>query len=637
MSGSPPQPAPPAAPPRRLPTGVVEFLFHQGLRLSGLVVVLLAVLLVLLLVFQAWPVLHTLGLSVVTSGDWKPNPANLENPEDHGRLGGLAFVYGSAVTSLLAMLLAVPLGVGAAAFLSEVASGWLRRTGAFLVELLAGIPSVVYGFWGITFLAPAVQRLFDWAGGPNLGGRSLLSAGLILALMIVPYITAVAFDVCQAVPRAQREAALALGATRWQTIWNIVLPYARPGIIGGCFLALGRALGETMAVAMLIGNVTEIQFLPFGQGSTIPSVLAQELPAPNTPMHRAALIELALVLLGLTLLLNILARLLIWRVGVGRRLGLWARWVGWHVLLPRPPDHPHDWLAQASTPATVRRAARRDRLMAWLLGLCLLAICVPLVLILGYITYRGAAGLDWRFFMTLPHKGGGLANGLAGSAILVGLATLLALPVGLLAAIYLTEFGRSRLARVVRSVGDLLGGVPSIVVGTFVYALVRFLIQLGVVGPRFQFSGWAGAVALALLMLPLVMRASEEALKLVPQQLRNSSYALGAERWQTVLLVVVPAALPAILTGVFLAMARIAGETAPLLLTIFGTDNWGVWPGREMAALPLSIYNDSRSGSPALEDRAWAAALVLVGFVVLLNVGIRLLARKRVVLASRSA
>ena len=117
---------------------------------------------------------------------------------------------------------------------------------------------------------------------------------------------------------------------------------------------------------------------------------------------------------------------------------------------------------------------------------------------------------------------------------------------------------------------------------------MRLFVEQGVVGPRYQFSGWAGAVALAILMLPLVMRTSEEALKLVPQALRNSSYALGAERWQTVLLVVVPAALPALLTGVFLAMARIAGETGPpLLLTIFGTDNWGVWPNREMAALPL--------------------------------------------------
>src|SRR5262249_53434173 len=152
--------------------------------------------------------------------------------------------YGSIVTALLAMLIAVPLGVGTAAFLSEVAHGAVKRVGSFLVELLAAIPSVVYGFWGINVLAPAVQRFFDLLGGPNIGGKSIFAAGLVLAVMIVPYAAAVSYDVCQAVPRTQREGALALGATRWQTIWRVVLPYARPGIIGGCFLALGRAIGE---------------------------------------------------------------------------------------------------------------------------------------------------------------------------------------------------------------------------------------------------------------------------------------------------------------------------------------------------------------------------------------------------------
>src|SRR5579885_2251592 len=315
------------APPRRPLTGpagwwhpVKQFLgigslgdwvFKHACGACALLVVVLVVLIVVLLAVQAWPAITRLGWSIVASTDWKPNPDNPDDPADFGRLGGLTFIYGSVVTSALAMLLAVPLGVGTAAFLAEIARGWVRRAGSFLVELLAAIPSVVYGFWGIHVLAPQVQHAFDALGGPNVGGKGIVSAGIILAVMIVPYIAAVSFDACQAVPRAQRAAAFAAGATRWQAIWHVVLPYARPGIVGGCFLALGRAIGETMAVTMLVGNVTRIEGLPFGQGSTIPSVLAQELPNTQTEMQRSALIELGLLLFVVTVLMSVAARVMI--------------------------------------------------------------------------------------------------------------------------------------------------------------------------------------------------------------------------------------------------------------------------------------------------------------------------------------
>src|SRR5438128_1653024 len=149
----------------------------------------------------------------------------------------------------------------------------VRRICSLFVEMLAAIPSVVYGFWGLLFLVPFMQKVFTACGATNTSGLGFATSSLILAVMIVPYITAISFDVCQAVPRSQREAATALGATRWQTIWSVVLPYARPGIFGGCFLALGRALGETMAVTMLIGNSTAISFSPFAMGNSIPSVI----------------------------------------------------------------------------------------------------------------------------------------------------------------------------------------------------------------------------------------------------------------------------------------------------------------------------------------------------------------------------
>lgn len=604
-----------------------DWLFRLVCQGSALVVIVLVLLIVALLAQQAGPAIRRAGIAIVASNDWAPG---------QGDFGGLAFVYGSILTSLLALAIAIPLGVGSAAFLAEVAPGWLKRGGSFLIELLAAIPSVVYGFWGVTFLAPNVQKFFNLLGGPNIGGKGLFSAGLILAVMVVPYVAAVSFDVCRAVPRSQREAALAVGATRWQTIWRVVLPYARPGIIGGCFLALGRALGETMAVTMLIGNTPVIEGLPFGRGNTIPSVLAQELPGTQSVVEQSALLELALLLFGVTILMNVLARMLIWRVGrVRRGPSLWSRLRGRpQVPLPPYPDTPE------KTIANFRRAGLIDRVMTGALGLCLVITCIPLFLILGYITYRGVGALDWGLFTELPRPqgvpGGGVANAIVGSAMLVSLASLFALPLGILAAVFLAEYRRSRLGSAVRFFGELLNGVPSIVVGTFVYALVRLLIQAGALPPDRQFSGWAGAFALGIMMMPVVMRSTEEALKLVPGTLRSASHALGAHQWQTVLRVTLPAALPAIITGAFLAIARIAGETAPLLLTAFGNDSWAFSPNDEVAFLPLYIFRYSLSGDPIFERMAWGAAFVLLAFVMALNIGIRFLTGRRVVLASHA-
>jgi phosphate transport system permease protein len=271
-----------------------------------------------------------------------------------------------------------------------------------------------------------------------------------------------------------------------------------------------------------------------------------------------------------------------------------------------------------------------DRLMTLLLGLCLVITVSCLFLILGYLLARGFSSLSLSFFTNLPtpvgEPGGGMANALAGSAMLIGLATLFAVPVGLLAAIYLAEYRSDRLAPAVRFIGELLGGVPSIVIGLFVYALL--------VKPMGHFSGWAGGFALGVMMIPIVMRASEESLKLVPASLRQASFALGATHAQTIIRVIVPAALPAIITAVFLAIARVAGETAPLLLTSFSNTYWARSPNDFTPSLPVYIFNYAISAYDDWHRQAWAAALVLVVLVMFLNFGVRLLAGKRIVLAS---
>jgi phosphate transport system permease protein len=599
---------------------------------AALLIVGLAALLVIVLTVKSWQAIETTGLGFFATTTWDPEP-------DHRKFGALAFIYGTVATSLLAMLIAVPLGVGTAAFLSEIAPAWLRKGASFLVEMLAAIPSVVYGFWGLFILAPWIQKVISALGGPNTGGIGILSASIVLSIMIVPYVAAVSFDVCRAVPQSQRAGALALSATRWQVIWRVVLPYARPGIVGGCFLALGRALGETMAVTMLIGNRPEIKLSLFAQGNSIASVIANEFTEATYDLYLSALVELGLVLLCVSVLVNSLARWLIWRVS---RPAKTARQdpasLPEYTARPGSNNHVPSLTRPRSNPLLTvgpraqRHAAWVNHVMTLALGLCVAFTIVPLFLILGFLIVEGVGALDWNFFTQLPapvgEKGGGMANAIYGSFQMVGLATAMAVPVGLLAAIFLSEYRSDRLGPVVRFVGELLGGVPSIVVGIFAYAVI--------VKPMGHFSGWAGAFALAFMMVPIVMRASEESLKLVPPAIRNASYALGASQWQTVLRVTVPAALPAIITGVFLAIARVAGETAPLLLTAFGNNYWPKSPNDFTPSLPVYIFNYSISAYEDWHRQAWAAALVLLVVVMLLNFGIRVVTGKRQISASRA-
>jgi phosphate transport system permease protein len=236
-------------------------------------------------------------------------------------LGALPFIYGTVVTSVIALLIAVPLGLGAAIFLAELAppraSSWL----AFLIDLLAAVPSVIYGLLGIFVMVPFLRQVVDPALKRTLGflplfqgpiyGVGLLAGGLVLAIMVVPFIISVSREVLLAVPRDQREGALALGATRWEATWGAVVPFARTGIYGSIFLALARALGETMAITMVIGNDPKIRASLFAPGASIAAVLANEFVEATTPTYISALIELGLVLFCLTIVLNGLARLLI--------------------------------------------------------------------------------------------------------------------------------------------------------------------------------------------------------------------------------------------------------------------------------------------------------------------------------------
>ena len=239
------------------------------------------------------------------------------------RFGALPFIYGTLATTALALIIAVPLGLGAAICLAELIPQRLADALTFLIELLVAVPSVVYGLVGVFVLVP-LMRDVEQAVQPSLSfiplfagpayGIGLLTAGILLAVMIVPFIIAVSREVLLAVPQTQRDAALALGATRWETVRNVVLPYARSGIFGSVFLALARALGETMAVTMVIGNRPEISASLFAPAYTMAAVLANEFTEATETIYLAALVEIGLVLFVITLVVNAIARLLIARV-----------------------------------------------------------------------------------------------------------------------------------------------------------------------------------------------------------------------------------------------------------------------------------------------------------------------------------
>ena len=283
-------------------------------------------LLLLLLAFALWrgaaPAIDRYGLGFLTGTTWDPVTEDF---------GAFPLIVGTLVSAALALLIAVPLSLGVAIFLTEFAPQRIRGPVAFLIEMLAAIPSVVYGLWGIfvlipflrTTVFPALKGVFGFLPffqGP-IYGPSMLSAALILAIMVMPFIMSVSREVLLAVPASQREAALALGATRWEAAWTAVVPYARSGIIGAVILGLGRALGETMAVTMLIGNRHEISASLFAPGYTMAAAIANEFTEATGDIHLAALSYVAFALFVITLLINGVARFLIWRVARGAAIG----------------------------------------------------------------------------------------------------------------------------------------------------------------------------------------------------------------------------------------------------------------------------------------------------------------------------
>jgi len=561
------------------------------------------------------------------------------SPTESLKFGTYPLIVGTLLVTFGAMAIAIPLSIGGALFISEIASSRVRSIIKPAIELLAGIPSVVYGFFGLIILTTMIK---DFFGVPT--GETWLAGSIILGVMAIPTITTVAEDALKAVPREYKEGSLAMGATKWQTISKVVVPSALSGITAAIILGIGRAVGETMAILMVCGNAAIVPnplWNTFSPIRTLTSTLGIETAeVPVGGPHYHALFGVAVLLLMITLIINLSAVYL---------LGLLKTKHSASGKKKKP-------LISANLTAKIKKIFTSISLLFVLfllylitgiivtgilviigiifwffikklsekniqriafsaIGASVIIIIILLGIILTYIIVNGAGALSWEFLTEAPRnlgRAGGISTALIGTLYLVAGAIAIALPIGVGASIYLTEYTKENLAtKIIRTAADLLNGTPSIVFGLFGFAF--FVLYL-----KFGFSLLAGQITLAFMIVPTILRTTEEALRSVPQSIREGSYAVGATRWQTIRRVVLPPAAPGIITGAILGIGRAAGETAPIMFTAVAFSSF--FPSslfEPVNALPyhLFIVATNVPGSAA-RAAAGGTALVLLLVVV---------------------
>ena len=559
---------------------------------------------------------------------------------------------GSGIVTVGALAIGVPLAVGCAVFLTEIAGKRLAGIVSTAVDLLAGVPSVVYGFFGIVVLRPLI------AGATGGLGFGALTVWLVLAIMIVPTITTLTMDALRSIPMGIREASFAMGATRWQTIYKVVLPAAKMGIVNAVVLGMGRAIGETMAVLMVVGNAPVIPASVASPLSTLTSQIALDM-GYSSGLHRSALFGMGVVLFLISAgLVGIVRALSAAREG-GRGRSRHRRakaadravnavGVSFNHAEGTADHAPVQKLAADSvTPVTgvetISREGSRARIKRLLssgsasgankgrtndvmLGVFRAAgvlTTLVLVLIIAFVAVNGLPVMSLDFIFGWPHgvnAEGGIFPTIVSTIYVTALAMLICTPVAVLAAVYLAEYAKQgRLVTFIRYAADTLSSVPSIVMGLFGYAM--FVEAMG-----FGLSMLSAALALALMMLPIVMRTTEEAIRAVPRYIRWGAYGLGATKWQVVSKIVLPSAFPRIATGIVLAIGRAIGETAVVLYTMGQAINLPVTPLDSGRPMTIHLYQLANEGINM--QAAYGTALLLMIMILAFNLFARHISRK---------
>lgn len=623
----------------------------RNLFLACACVAVLAVVLIFVFTFwKAAPVLTQIGLGEFLSLDWAPTS---------GHYGILALLAGSAIVTVGSLAIGVPLAVGCAVFLTEIAGRKVAGVVGTAVDLLAGVPSVVFGFFGLVVLRPLV------AGATGGLGFGALTVWLVLAVMIVPTITTLTMDALRSIPMGIREASFAMGATRWQTIYKVVLPAARMGIVNAVVLGMGRAIGETMAVLMVVGNAPVIPAGIASPLSTLTSQIALDM-GYSSGLHRSALFGMGVVLFLISAALVGIVRMVSAEHEGAPRRG--RRRVGGatagaetqaapqgkaataqvSVAKPGTPAGAAAAAAAAADPAPAvaptaaaegsrariqrllasgaGKGANKGRVNDVMLGVFraagILTSCV-LALIIAFVAVNGLPVMSLDFVFGWPHgvnAEGGIFPTIVSTLYVTALAMLICTPVAVLAAVYLAEYAKQgRLVTFIRYAADTLSSVPSIVMGLFGYAMFVEAMGLGL-------SMLSAALALALMMLPIVMRTTEEAIRAVPRYIRWGAYGLGATKWQVVSKIVLPSAFPRIATGIVLAIGRAIGETAVVLYTMGQAINLPITPLDSGRPMTIHLYQLANEGINM--QAAYGTALLLMAMILAFNLFARHLSRR---------
>jgi len=615
----------------RIKEKCVRFLFL----LTALFAVVVVSFILLFLLRDGYPIFEMAGVfNFLFGSSWTPSAVE-------PGYGIFALIVGTILVTLGAMIFAVPLSIGCAIYISELASPRVKSILKPATELLAGIPSVVYGFFGLIVLTTFIRTTFDIPTG-----QTWLAGSVLLGIMALPTIISVSEDAISSVPCEYREGSLAVGATRWQTISRVIVPAALSGIAAAIHPGVGRAIGETMAVMMVTGNAAIVPdpiWNVLSPVRTLTGTLGIEMGDVSIgSVHYHALFGVAVMLLIIALIVNLSAGVILSYLRDGRKSGSarvsrikspflsllkskfsqWFRLAALATLVVLLLFSGLWEVALAVVSAVALWHYGKNRLLRKHIetiafaGVTVAALIVLAILaiILGDIIINGLPALSWDFLTENPTnlgRGGGIFPAIVGTLYLVTGAILIALPLGVGAAIYLVEYTREgRITKLIRTGVDLLNGTPSIVFGLFGFAFLVLYLNVGV-------SLFAGMITLALMVLPTVIRTTEESLKNIPQSLREGSLALGATQWQTIKNVVIPPAIPGIVTGAILSIGRAAGETAPIMFTavVFSTR---FLPGSlfdPVMALPYHLYILS-TNVPGAATNKYGTALVLLILVV---------------------
>lgn len=652
----------------------LDHIFKYVACICGILILLILAAVAIFLLFRATPLIFA------DRNQLSSVYADFTGGKSHNFLSYvIPLIFGTVLMSALALCFAFFVAIGIALFISHYAPKKIVPFLSSVVDLLAAIPSVIYGLWGGLVLVPAMYPFWDWisrflswiplfAGPVANPSRCAATVSLVLAVMILPIITSIARDIFQQAPRLQQEGALALGATKWEMIKLAVLPFAKSGIVSASMLGLGRALGETMAVLMILspGFTFGINIFKASQNQTIAANIAAQYPEANG-LGVSALIGTGLVLFVISFVVNFVARKIAGNTSANR-LNIFAKFkkfvksikskklnqvsssvssVSSDLVSSSSTSPVIDFDKFSPTRSSIALRKRKDFLMHVLIFLSFIVAIIPLASLLLTTIIHGVKRFNIDFLthnMTYVVGGnatgtggyGGILHAIIGTLEITLGAMVISIPIGLMCAVYLIEYANGRrIARIINLMVDVMSGIPSIVAGLFAFSMFAILLGPGTI------NGFEGSVALSILMIPTVVKSAQEMLKIVPNDLREASLALGVTKQRTITKVVLRTALPGIVSGCILAVARVIGETAPLLMAsgFIASTNFNLFEG-QMTTLPVYVYQEYSKLSANCPvnapdscvttipmERAWSAALALIVIVLLLNIIGRVVAR----------